>query len=220
MQMRRILPPLHVSVHTFLIGSLWCDEWLNFSLKVVTKPFQDWRIWRFTCVPTQANALITANTRAAPKPSAIPPTVPNTSAHTWTLWVLTPALTHPHSFSIPQFQYEGCKKEFSRLENLKIHLRWHSGEKPYQCQHPDCEKTFTNPSDRSKHQRTHTNPVSAARYVSVSHASLTFPPGRCLVWGATCTAKCLFLLHEPSKSSDKQFQPTISFNGWLALSLQ
>ena len=56
-------------------------------------------------------------------------------------------------------QYEGCLKAYSRLENLKTHMRSHSGERPYLCQ--VCQKSFTNASDRAKHQnRTHNDEVS------------------------------------------------------------
>ena len=63
--------------------------------------------------------------------------------------------------NILPFQFENCLKAYSRLENLKTHLRSHTGEKPYTCEFPGCTKAFSNASDRAKHQnRTHSNEVS------------------------------------------------------------
>ena len=49
----------------------------------------------------------------------------------------------------------GCLRRFSRIENMRLHVRTHTGEKPYACGYEGCPKRFNNSSDRAKHVKTH-----------------------------------------------------------------
>ena len=70
------------------------------------------------------------------------------------------SLSLPLSLSLSLLQYEGCNKAYSRLENLKTHLRSHTGERPYICKYEGCGKAFSNASDCAKHMnRTHSDEV-------------------------------------------------------------
>ena len=47
-----------------------------------------------------------------------------------------------------------CRKTFNRASKLAIHIRTHTGERPYKCHH--CQKAFSTTGTRDVHERTHT----------------------------------------------------------------
>ncbi|KAM4611846.1 uncharacterized protein ACJ7VT_012487 [Polymixia lowei] len=52
------------------------------------------------------------------------------------------------------FRCTECNREFNRLENLKTHLRIHTGERPYTCS--VCSKCFRHSGALTRHFRIHT----------------------------------------------------------------
>ncbi|ETS81262.1 hypothetical protein PFICI_06264 [Pestalotiopsis fici W106-1] len=50
--------------------------------------------------------------------------------------------------------YKGCKKRFTREENIKSHVQTHLNDRQHQC--PDCQKCFVRQHDLKRHAEIHT----------------------------------------------------------------
>lgn len=70
------------------------------------------------------------------------------------------SISTPSQAKKREHQCTYCKLLFSRKYYLDRHKRNHTGEKPFQCDHDDCNKKFSRPDYLIKHKLTHTKEKS------------------------------------------------------------
>lgn len=67
----------------------------------------------------------------------------------------SPATTDDNSTINNKYQCPYCQKGFSRPSSLRIHTYSHTGEKPFTCPEPNCDRAFSVQSNMRRHIRVH-----------------------------------------------------------------
>ncbi|KAJ5612207.1 hypothetical protein N7510_005401 [Penicillium lagena] len=82
--------------------------------------------------------------------------------------LLPPSSSAPYQQTHDRYICRTCHKAFSRPSSLRIHSHSHTGEKPFQCTHAGCGKSFSVRSNMKRHERgCHSGrPVSVAASVA------------------------------------------------------
>ena len=57
-----------------------------------------------------------------------------------------------------------CGKLLASGQNLREHIYLHTGETPYHCDYPGCEKRFRQNSQLSSHRKTHPQTTEQGRF--------------------------------------------------------
>ncbi|PXF40789.1 Wilms tumor protein-like [Gracilariopsis chorda] len=81
-------------------------------------------------------------------------------------WEGVPMITDQDGRRVPKHRCSVCQRVFKRAHNLKIHNRKHTGEMPFGCPFPECEKEFRWKSSIASHIDWHKrkNPLGVADF--------------------------------------------------------
>ncbi|XP_066581840.1 zinc finger protein 37-like [Prorops nasuta] len=97
----------------------------------------------------------------------------------------------------PVFKCDDCGKEFPLKERLKLHVRTHTGFKPYKCS--ECDKSFARGGQLAQHRRTHSQ----------------IKPYRCALCSGTFTCAANLALHVKRHNGQKDHKCEICGRGFV-----